>query len=72
MMSNIAITDFCIVVEQESMSKPVFWHLMFKGFLVAISLIKFISTKSSPFEVSGRTSSHKLETWPLYNTALYY
>ena len=33
-VSNIAITDFCIVIEQESMSKPVFWHLMFKGFLV--------------------------------------
>ena len=36
-VSNIAIADFCTVIEQESMSKPVFWHLMFKVFsLVAI------------------------------------
>ena len=32
MVSNIAIADFCMVIEQESMSKPVFWHLMFKAF----------------------------------------
>ena len=32
MMSNIAIADFCTVLEQESMSKPVFWYLMFKAF----------------------------------------
>ena len=32
MVSNIAIADFCTVIEQESMPKPVFWHLMFKAF----------------------------------------
>ena len=37
MVSNIAIADFCKVIEQESMGKPVFLHLMFKAFsLVAI------------------------------------
>ena len=37
MVSNIVIADFYTVTEQESISKPVFWHLMFKAFsLVAI------------------------------------
>ena len=40
MVSNIAIADFCTVIEQESMSKPVFWHLMFRAVsLVACNLV---------------------------------
>ena len=42
MVSNIAIADFCTVIEQESMSKPVFWHLMFKALILltlAFSLV---------------------------------
>ena len=81
MVGNIAIADFCTVIEQESMSKPVFWYLMFKALIlltlafslpVAIWLINFISIKRSwPFKVSSRTSSHKLEIQQLHITALY-
>ena len=42
MVSNIAIADFCTVIEQESMSKPVFWYLMFKALILltlAFSLV---------------------------------
>ena len=34
MAINIAIADFCTVIEQESMSKPVLWHLMFKALIL--------------------------------------
>ena len=37
MVSNIAITDFCTVIEQESWSKPVFWHLICKGFFTYVA-----------------------------------
>ena len=37
MVSNIVITDFCSVIEQESLSKPCsFVEINFKGFLVTI------------------------------------
>ena len=32
MVSNIAIADFCTILEQESMPKLVFWHLILKAF----------------------------------------
>ena len=38
MVSNIAIADFCKVIEQESMGKPVFLHLMFKAFKFSCNL----------------------------------
>ena len=63
---------FCTVIGQEGMSKPVFWHLMFKAFSCHLAIIKFISTKLSPFKVLSRTSSHKLEIQQLHITALYY
>ena len=45
MVSNIAIADFCTVLEQESMSKPVFWYLMFKAFSCNFANQVYLSPK---------------------------
>ena len=68
MVSNIAIADFCKVIEQESMGKPVFLNLMFKAF----SLVAIYNVLGHLSQVSSRTSSHKLEIRQLNITALYY
>ena len=72
MVSNLAIADFYTVIEQESMSKPVFWHFIFKAFSCNLANQVYFYTKRSPFKVSSRTSSHKLEMQQLHITALYY
>ena len=54
------------------MSKPVFWHLMFKAFSCNLANQVYFYYKRSPFKVSSGTSSHKLEMRQLHITALYY